>query len=431
MNRTRLKRNVITKTTCAVATAAVLIGVTGCVGGSGSADEVSDESSQTVDSTKEDFIAALADMDPVRLSIPETAAEGSPSAWKSEYYKEAVEEWSGGKITVEIGYGGSFASAPEVEGAIQDGRVQVGFFYPSMRPDAYPELTKLMSVSNQADVTPLTGLLQGVGAMGESSWQNQAVVDEIGESGIVPLIPAVPQSPTQGTACKSGPMGDLSEISGRQVRISNGPVRDQLEQIGAVPVSVTTAELYEGIQRGVVDCNTASVYGSDVLGLFDLTPYFSTSDDISFVSTIGTLGINESTWESLPLAAQQLLYLKSEAFIEGYIRMMIQTDADGVETLREQGGEVVYWDDEVSDALREQYDESVVAMEDSGSGDMATMLEEHFDTWRGAVSDMGYEDGGTLADLPDWFSNDELDLDAYMDHYVEVVLAPHMPGSTS
>lgn len=430
MKHAHLTHRSRTKLVGGLALATLILTATGCVGSSGSAGEDAGEA-LPVDATKEEFVAALEDMNPVRLTIPETATEGSPGAMKSEYYKEAVEKWSGGKITIEIGYGGSFASAPEVESALQDGRVQVGFFYPSMSPDSYPELTKVMSVSNQGAITPLTGLLQGVGALSEYTWSDDAVIDEIEGSGVVPLIPAVPQSPTQGLACKSGPVTSLEEASGRQVRISNGPARGQLEAIGTVPVSITTAELYEGIQRDIVDCNTASIYGSDILGLFDLTKHFSTGDEISFVSTIGTLGVNPDTWESLPLPARQLLYFKTDAFIEGYIRMMLQTDSDGVETLNESGGEVSYWGDSVTQALERQRDASIATLEKSGDADLVSGVADSFEAWGSTIEDLGYEDRGTLADLPEWYSDDELDLTTYIDHYRENVLAPHLPGNDS
>lgn len=408
---------------------ALMLVVSGCAGGSGSTSNADGGADALpADATKEDYIEALADIEPVRLSMPETATEGSTLAMKSEYFKEAVEEWSDGKITIEIGYGGSFASAPEVEGALQDGRIQVGFYYPSMRPDGYPELSKMMSVSNQGTISPLVGLMEGVGATGEYAWSNEAILGEIEDAGIVPLIPAMSQSPTQGTVCASGPTTNLDELSGKQIRISNGPVRGQLEAMGATPVSVTTAELYESLQRGVTDCNTSSIYGSDVLGLFDLTKHFTTSEEISFVSTIGTLGVNQQTWDSLPVPARQLLYAKSDAFLEGYIRMMIQSDAEGLETLRDGGGEVSYWGDDVNAALKAHQDETMEALIDDGNEALVNGFADSIDQWSEAVNEMGYEDGGSLEDLPDWYVSEELDLEAYLQHYTEVVLAPHFPG---
>ncbi|MER7797120.1 hypothetical protein [Microbacterium sp. NPDC096154] len=423
---TRPTRHLPRTTALAAAAATITLTLAGCVGqpaGSGGAGSAGE--GVPVGATKEEYIAAFENVDPIHIMIPEAAQAGSVGAKKTEMYAEALEEWSGGKITTEIGYSNSFAAAPEVEGALSDDRVQVGTFYPSMNPAGFPVLTDVMNVSNQTHVSPVVGLMQALGAMNETIWSSEEILGEIDEAGIAPLLPGMSQSVTQGFMCTE-PLNSADNAAGRLVRAPSSPVSGQIEAIGATPVSITTAEMYEGLQRGTVECNTASIYGSYVLNAVDVAPHFSTSEKIATIATVGSLGFSKLTWDELPLVAKQLLWDRSDAFLVGYIEGMIESDVEGIEAINAAGGSITEWDDSIVSALEESRDEAIAGV---ANPELAELYGENAEKWYSIVTDeLGYDDGGSLAELADWYDPAEADYQPFADYLLTDVLAEHRPS---
>lgn len=58
------------------------------------------------------------------------------------------------------------------------------------------------------------------------------------------------------------PVGSITDLAGRKVRVSGAPAADTLDQIGATAVNLTGGEVYQALQRGLVNCgSTGSTYG--------------------------------------------------------------------------------------------------------------------------------------------------------------------------
>lgn len=61
--------------------------------------------------------------------------------------------------------------------------------------------------------------------------------------------------------CKE-PIDTLADLEGRKVRVSGAPAADTLAELGATAVDLTGGEVYQALQRGLVDCaTTGSTYG--------------------------------------------------------------------------------------------------------------------------------------------------------------------------
>jgi TRAP-type C4-dicarboxylate transport system substrate-binding protein len=105
----------------------------GC-GGAGGAEDSAGGESVPAGATKEDYAAALADMEPITLTTQSPESPGAAGARATEEYAAAIEEWSDGKITVEIAYGNAIAAADAVEDALADGRLDFNVIIPQYDP---------------------------------------------------------------------------------------------------------------------------------------------------------------------------------------------------------------------------------------------------------------------------------------------------------
>lgn len=81
--------------------AAVLL-TTGCAGGIGKGEAQDTGEGAEYGATKAEFQEALADMTPVTLKYQAGSSASGHAAKREQAFADAVEEWSGGKVTLEV-----------------------------------------------------------------------------------------------------------------------------------------------------------------------------------------------------------------------------------------------------------------------------------------------------------------------------------------
>ena len=128
--RHRMRATVVAVAACtAVLTACAPPGA----GGAGDGEGV------PIGATKEDYVAALADMEPVTLGFGGfTSGPNVPTAQAYVRYGELVNEWSGGKITFEYDFGGAKLTLDKMADGLGQGRMDMGTFVPAYQPDEWP-----------------------------------------------------------------------------------------------------------------------------------------------------------------------------------------------------------------------------------------------------------------------------------------------------
>ena len=92
-------------------------------------------------------------------------------------------------------------------------------------------------------------------------------------------------------------IGRLSELENSKIR-GAGRVGALAKALGGTPVSITTAEMYEGLQRGQVDCTIAS---ADWLDSYNLKDVVQTIVDMPIGGYFGlqVMNLNKNRWEEL------------------------------------------------------------------------------------------------------------------------------------
>src|SRR5699024_11222839 len=98
-------------------------------------DAGSDESGLEVGATKEDYIEAFEDIDPIELNFQYASTNPeSFSALRDLEWASTVEEWSGGKITVNTHTSGAIASPTYVPEALSDDCLYVANYFCTYEP---------------------------------------------------------------------------------------------------------------------------------------------------------------------------------------------------------------------------------------------------------------------------------------------------------
>ena len=94
------------------------------------------------------------------------------------------------------------------------------------------------------------------------------------------------------------PLHDIADFKGKKTRVHNTEAAALISELGAVPVSVSFAEIVPALQRGIVDAAMTSVGTASGVGF----PAVAKELSIWRIGTIVTWSfvVNKESWEALP-----------------------------------------------------------------------------------------------------------------------------------
>ena len=375
----------------------------------------------------EDYIAAFEDIDPIEMTLQSVSAQGSPGARPYDVYAAALEEWSGGKIQTEVAYSQSIAPLPEVGEALADGRLDFARHAPLYQPDEFPESNRMVDLTFVGEHTAVAGRFQRMGAFLETSRNSTEIMEELEGVDLVPAFPMWPVTPMVVMACTDVVPVSLESMEGLSARGSGRIHARQLEALGVTPTDLTITEIYDGLQRGVIDCGEMALATLDVVGGTEIANKVAYGVEHGFADTPGAYSFGAGFWEELPLPAQQLLWDKLDVFVSDQLKSQIEQEVEALEKLQANGGVVEEWEPEVQEELGD-FNQTVLDEAAEANPELVADLEESIESWGETVSELGIEDGGPFGELPQWYSEDDLHLDEFMEKFQETVLAPGRPS---
>lgn len=196
------------------------------------------------------------------------------------------------------------------------------------------------------------------------------------------------------------------------------------------PVSLPGAEIYESLQRGIVDCAMADA--PDVLSsqLTEVAQHYTAVNLAGF--TPYGIFMNQDTWESLPLDLQQIMWDELTVYVATLTEQGIALQEELLETENMTFHTAAQ---DLTDAVEAHHAEVLSEMVSTAPGSLADpesdleSYQELHEKWNGIVVDeMGVESAETWAE---WQDNggtlDDIDLEAYADRVMSEILAPHRP----
>ena len=282
----------------------------GASGSSGEGREYDNVGGPSVpfDATDEEWQAAFKDIDPVKIVWELSGSATSPTGLTFQKLADRASVLSGGKVDIELAFSLSVSGAlTSVDQALQDGRIDIGMVTPYLESQEYPIAGTIANDINiDFPTAQVAGPLIGLAAASETLWNTPEFIEENADADLTVLSP-YSSGPRSFLACRE-PVDSLDDLHGRQIRVAPITNRRQVEALDATPVSIQFTELYESVQRGLVDCIIAGLSTIGGLpGLAELVPNVYAPEGTNWSGTVGyyVAGIN---WTSYPLPVQQLLY---------------------------------------------------------------------------------------------------------------------------
>lgn len=301
-------------------------------------DEADDEAEDGADD-EQDF------GDPVTLTMGHPFPPYDPiqvDVW--EPWVEEVREATGGTVDIEIHAGGALAPGPQVYENTVGGAQDIGWTLPGYTPGRFP-ITQIIEAPFVFE-----NAQQGTEVAWELWEEFDAWQDEFSDVEVLSIW----AMDTGDLFTRDQPVETLEDLAGLTIR-SPAPLQTQaLETMGASAVGMPAPEIYDSVERGVID---GYKLANSATRVFDLGPTTSYRTACNCYTGAFVLVMNQGAWDQLSPAQQDAI-----TGLSGFDLAMRLAD-------RHQAA-----GDEVADTYWPEHDVETIELSD-----------EEFDRWRDAV----------------------------------------------
>lgn len=340
-------------------------------------------------------------------------------------FGDVVTEASNGELTFEYFFADSLVKQPEVATSLNGGVIDLGYLGMAYTPASFPIDAWASQLGYGGDERPVVGLLANAAATIEWAYKHPEVSEELEGEGIYPLIPRFQNHDNYQLLCKD-PVKSLADAQGKRVRVGGELYSDAVTALGMTPVTLSGAEIYEGFERGVVDCFVGAEPDMTGLGLWEIGKNFTKVDfpGWSSISLASSTDFMESLTPEQKAAFDDNRAEFLNIYYTGYFneqkRFHQEQDSMSLNYLAPE--------DDLKDALDTHFDGVRQNMIDnppaavSDSEAAVTEFEELREKWVGIVEELGY-DGG-YADHQEWataLGEDSVDLQPWADRLDEEI----------
>lgn len=248
--------------------------------------------------------SSLESMDPITLNVNGIGATGDQNMRSLKAFTEEIEERTKGKITFDLYEPNALLPTPEALKGTGAGVADIAVIVGVASPNELPITVWLSALAAQvADAYP-AGSLQGGAAINELMLTNAELRAEYEAQNVHPLSANMYGQHFDLLCTK--PVTDLASAKGVRVA-SPGPVWTELtERLGMQPTFFTSADKFEAVQRGAVDCEISPPEAHVTVGAMEIAKDYT---PVPLTGNMGgyTLVINQDVWSDLPDEAQRIV----------------------------------------------------------------------------------------------------------------------------
>ena len=261
-----------------------------------------------------------------------------------EWWADELERRTGGAITTSRHYSASLMGALATLPGLESGRIEVGYMAAAYWPGEFP-------LWNVAGIPFQTSDPVGqVRTFYELYQENEHYRREWENNGVhLILLQPLPH----GTMGLREPISGVSDLDGKRLRMV-GYVASALQQVGVETVALRPEELYESIQRGVVDGYGAWPF--DIIttsGLHEVAPYMYDVGYGHYASA--AIGVSKRWWDSLDADLQALMTEIAEEFMfTAALPLVVEMESAACDKILESGGTVTILSDDQVAEFREK-----------------------------------------------------------------------------
>lgn len=233
-------------------------------------------------------------------------------AISTQWFADEFAKRTGGKDSIEIFWGGSVAKDREIPEALAAG---VGDFGDVVTP-YFPDLLPLNNAIGFFIPQPLDS--RGVGAAMEE-WH--AEYPQFSAELAAQNLHAVGFRPLEdyGLLCTK-PVATIADMKGLRIRSYGFAYPALIEAMGATPVSVTTSDTYEALERSVIDCTPIGPALARAWKYDEVAKHYI---EVPFGASFGhILAMNLDTYNGMDEATRAIIDQLGKDYLVEYERLL-------------------------------------------------------------------------------------------------------------
>ncbi|MFC0249713.1 C4-dicarboxylate TRAP transporter substrate-binding protein [Citricoccus parietis] len=313
-------------------------------------------------------------------------------------FTDQVSERTNGDVSFRSFWSGSLLKGEEIGFGIRGGIADMGTLPASYNPSEYPLANWIAGLASTVpdEGWPNNSMIAWA-ANADYVLNEGSMSRAFEDDGLKLLIPRFPMHEIN-VICRT-PVTDLGEAAGKRIRTTGPSWDSEVRELGMVPVSMPVSEVYEALQRGVIDCAAASPKIVTAFGLWEVAKHY-TSLQLSGQNTEFVV-MNLKTWNNLSEEQQRAIL---DARVAWMSSQMQGESIDLAVKLREEGprdhglefhepspemaGRLSQFQRQVIDDLPATAPDRVEDPDAYISGYRKSMTE-----WQGRLHELGYEEG--------------------------------------
>lgn len=218
-------------------------------------------------------------------------------------WAKRVEEATKGGVKIQIYPSQTLVKGPDMWRAVKSGITDIGWCFHGY----WPGMTPLADVIT-LPFLPFTTAAQGSEVLGKLIAKYPVLQKEF--SDVQPLMYWTSSSYVLLTRKKQ--VKTMDDLKGMKIRVTGGPPTDQIKAMGGVPLLVPMPDVYDALDKGVIDGAALPWEAIDGFRLYEVAKYYTI---VPMAAVYFTLDMNKQMWNRLPKDVQEAIM--SVSGIEG------------------------------------------------------------------------------------------------------------------
>jgi TRAP-type C4-dicarboxylate transport system substrate-binding protein len=211
-----------------------------------------------------------------------------------DQWTKDVEQATKGRVKITIYPGGALSTAVQLYDTVRTGVADLAWFLQGYTPGKFP-LTSVIELPFMASSSK-----QGSPALWEVYENSPEMQAEYGGVKVLSMWVVDPgQLMTSRKVVRN-----LEDVKGLKIRIGSDTTKATAEALGSVPILMAINELYDSLQKGVVD---GTLLGTSAIRTFKLQNLLKGLTIGNFFVNAHALGINKNSWAKIPAEDQKII----------------------------------------------------------------------------------------------------------------------------